>query len=153
MLSILRRFLFVAGALLLAGGWGATGFISQHQQAAGDDALTWWVEGVELSDDVGYVPGLAARGGGGNSPTLEQVFQMLESDGDTASSGDAATRPPQAGTSRVLWPSMWLHVLAVAAMAVGAGLMAMVVPWQGDDDGGAEDESSSQMPLRLQRGP
>ncbi|MHC4218211.1 MAG: hypothetical protein ACYSU7_07100, partial [Planctomycetota bacterium] len=64
MLSILRRFLFVAGALLLAGGWGSTGLISQHQEAAGDDALTWWIEGVELSDEVGYVPMMAAKGGG-----------------------------------------------------------------------------------------
>ncbi len=51
MVSILRRILFAAGAMLLAGGWGLTGFVGQHQQAAGDEAYAWWVEGVGLSDD------------------------------------------------------------------------------------------------------
>jgi len=150
MVSILRRFLFAAGAVLLAGGWGLTGFIGQHQQAAGDDAFEWWVEGVELSDD-GPLPHIAmapssARAGG--SPTLEQVFQMLESDGGASS--PAAAPPPQTpgGESRALWPSMWLYLAAVAAMAVGAGLMGLGAPWQWADDGG-EYESAAQTPLRL----
>ncbi|MHC4129115.1 MAG: hypothetical protein ACYSUA_13270 [Planctomycetota bacterium] len=154
MVSILRRFLFAAGAVLLAGGWGLTGFVGQHQQAAGDDAFEWWVEGVELSDD-GPLPHIAmapssARAGG--SQTLEQVFHMLETDGGASTS--AAATPPQApeGTSRALWPSMWLYLAAVAAMAVGAGVMVLGAPWLGGDDGAAY-ESAAQMPLRLQRGP
>jgi hypothetical protein len=41
---------------------------------------------------------------------------------------------------------------AVAAMAVGAGLMGLTAPWRGLDDG-VEYESSSHTPLRLRRGP
>jgi hypothetical protein len=153
MASILRRILFAAGAMLLAGGWGLTGFVGQHQQAAGDDAYDWWVEGVVLSDDGRQAAVAAARSTrGGGSPSLEQVFQMLESDGGASSAVEST--PPQGPTemSRAVWPSMLVYLIGVAAMAVGAGLMGLSAPWRGCDDGG-DFNSAAQMPLRLQRGP
>jgi hypothetical protein len=153
MLSILRRILFAVGAVLLAGGWGLTGFVDQHQEAAGDEAFVWWVEGVDLSEDSPNFPIMATRSTrSGNSPSLEQVFQMLESDGGGTPTKVAEPARAQAGVSRAVWPSMWVYMAAVAAMAGGAGLMGLAAPWRGFDDA-VEYESSSSTPLRLQRGP
>ena len=152
MLFLLRRILFAAGAALLAGGWGLTGFVDQHQQAAGDEAFVWWVEGVDLSEDSPRFPVMATRTArAGSSPSLEQVSQMLESDGSGGVS--EAPAPPQtpAATGRAVWPSMSVYLLAVAAMAAGAGLMGLSAPWRGDE--GVEYGSTAQTPLRLQRGP
>ena len=153
MLSIVRRILFALGALLLAGGWGLTGFVDQHQQAAGDEAFVWWVEGVDLSADSPNFPVMATRSTpSDDSPTLEQVFEMLGTDGNGTST-EVATQPrAQAEVTRAVWPSMWVYIAAVVAMATGAGLMGLAAPWRGYDDG-VEYESSAQMPLGLPRGP
>jgi hypothetical protein len=149
---ILRRLLFAAGAMLLAGGWGLTGFVGQNQHVAGDDAYEWWFEGVELSPD-GPQPyrALAQTGRAGASPTLEQVFQMLESDGGGSSPSADPPQPP-ADDGRTLWPLMRGCLLGVAAMVVGAGVMGLAAPWREADDGG-DYGSTAHMPLRLQRGP
>jgi hypothetical protein len=95
---------------------------------------------------------LATRStGSSDSPSLEQVFQMLDSDGSGAA--DEASAPEvQTDVDRAVWPSMWVYLAAVTVMAVGAGLMGLAAPWRGCDDG-VEIESSANMPLRLQRGP
>ena len=153
MLSILRRILFAVGAVLLAGGWGLTGFVDQHQQAAGGEAFGWWVEGVDLSEDNPNFPVMATRSTrSDDAPTLEQVFQMLESDGSGTSTEVVTPAQAQAGVTRAVWPSMWLYLAAVTAMAAGAGLMGLAAPWRGYDDG-VEYESTAQVPLRPQRGP
>lgn len=46
----LRRGAFALGAVLLAGGWGLTGYVDARQQAAGVDAANQWRDGVR--DDV-----------------------------------------------------------------------------------------------------
>jgi hypothetical protein len=153
MLFIVRRILFAVGAVLLAGGWGLTGFVDQHQQAAGDEAFVWWVEGVDLSEESPNFPVMVTRRArAGGSPSLEQVFQMLESDGSGAAAEDAAPAPVQAEEGRALWPSMCVYIAAVTAMAAGAGLMGLAAPWRGCDEG-VEYESTANTPLRLQRGP
>jgi hypothetical protein len=153
MLSILRQILFAVGAVLLAGGWGLTGFVDQHQQAAGDEAFVWWVEGVDLSEDSPGLPVMATRRtGSGGSPSLEQVFQMLEGDGSGTDDKDATSGQVQAEAGRAVWPSMWVYLAAVTAMAAGAGLMGFAAPWRGCDEG-VEYESSANTPLSLQRGP
>ena len=153
MLSIVRRILFAVGAVLLAGGWGLTGFVDQHQQAAGDEAFVWWVEGVDLSEESPNFPLMATRRTkSGSSPSLEQVFQMLENDGSGAAAEEATPAQAPAEAGRVLWPSMCVYIAAVTAMAAGAGLMGLAAPWRGCDDG-VEYESAANTPLRLQRGP
>jgi len=152
MLSILHRILFAAGAVLLAGGWGLTGFVDQHQQAAGDEAFVWWVEGVDLSEDSPNFSVMATRRTkSGGSPSLEQVFQMLEGDGSGTDDKDSTPVQVQAEAGGAVWPSMWVYLTAVAAMAAGAGLMGLAAPLRGGDDG-VEYESSANTPLRLQRG-
>ena len=42
----IRRLAFTAGAVLLAGGWGMTGYVDANQQAAGVDAKAHWNEGI-----------------------------------------------------------------------------------------------------------
>ncbi|MHC5009013.1 MAG: hypothetical protein ACYTGF_16835 [Planctomycetota bacterium] len=153
MLFIVRRILFAAGAVLLAGGWGLTGFVDQHQHAAGDEAFVWWVEGVDLSEDSPNFPMMVTRSTRtGDSPSLEQVFQMLESDGSGSAAEVSTPVQAQADVDRAVLPSMWLYLAAVTAMAAGAGCMGLAAPWRGCDDG-VEYESSANMPLRLQRGP
>jgi hypothetical protein len=152
MLFIVRRILFAVGAVLLAGGWGLTGFVDQHQQAAGDEAFVWWVEGVDLSADSPNFSVMATRRArSGGSPSLEQVFQMLESDGSGTDDTEATPAQVQAEGGGAVWPSMCVYLAAVAAMAAGAGLMGLAAPWRGCDDG-VEYESSANTPLRLQRG-
>jgi hypothetical protein len=153
MLFILRRILFAGGAVLLAGGWGLTGFVDQHQQASGDEAFVWWVEGVDLSEDSPNFPMMVTRRArSGGSPSLEQVFQMLESDGSPTAAEVATPVQVQAEVGRAVLPSMWLYLAAVTAMAAGAGLMGFAAPWRGCDEG-VEYKSSAHLPLRLQRGP
>ena len=48
----LRRIAFTLGAVLLVGGWGLTGYVDAHQQAAGPEAGALWRDGVAEASAV-----------------------------------------------------------------------------------------------------
>ncbi len=111
----LRRLAFTAGAVLLAGGWGMTGYVDANQQAAGVDAGARWYEGVrETTASVRPSVPVGAVVDGLSRPTTvlkpASVFEI---------------------TRQVTPPWSVLYLLAVAAMMAGAGLMALTAPWRG----------------------
>ena len=105
----LRRLAFTAGAVLLAGGWGVTGYVDANQQAAGVDAAVRWNEGIR---------------------TTTATVRPAMPDGVE---GDELSAPATAFeiTQQVTPPSSVLYLLGVAAMMAGAGLMALTKPWPG----------------------
>lgn len=104
----LRRLAFTAGAVMLAGGWGMTGYVDANQQAAGVDAGARWLEGVRATT-ASVRP---------SAPDGTEV--------------DGLSVPPNVFeiTRQVTPPSSVLYLLGVAAMMAGAGLMALTAPWR-----------------------
>ncbi len=104
----LRRLAFTAGAVMLAGGWGMTGYVDANQQAAGVDAGARWLEGVRATTAT-VRPSAPDGTGVEESSAPANLFEI---------------------TRQVSPPSSVLYLLGVAAMMAGAGLMALTAPWR-----------------------
>lgn len=117
----LRRLAFTAGAVLLAGGWGLTGYVDANQQAAGVDAAARWNEGVRATT---------------------ATMRPSAPDGVEA---DELSAPATAFeiTRQVRPPSSVLYLLGVVAMMAGAGLMALTRPWPGGSTSAAGDPAEN----------
>ncbi len=107
----LRRLAFTAGAVLLAGGWGMTGYVDANQQAAGVEAGARWHEGVRATM-ASVQPSVPVGAMVDESSAPANAFEI---------------------TRQVTPPSSVLYLLGVAAMMAGAGLMALTAPWRGGD--------------------
>ncbi len=105
----LRRLAFTAGAVMLAGGWGMTGYVDANQQAAGVDAGVRWIEGIRATTATVR----PSAPDGAEVDELSTGSDMLEV------------------TRQVTPPSSVLYLFGVAAMMAGAGLMALTKPWHG----------------------
>ena len=105
----LRRLAFTTGAVLLAGGWGMTGYVDANQQAAGVDAKAYWTEGVR-----------------------EATASIRPSVSEGVAAGElSAPRNAFVVTRQVTPPSSILYLVGVASRMAGAGLMALTAPWHG----------------------
>lgn len=111
----LRRLTFTAGAVLLAGGWGMTGYVDANQQAAGDEARARWNDGVRATTAT-VRP----------SVPVGAVVDELSAPANVIEPANMFEI-----TRQVTPPSSVQYLLGVAAMMAGAGLMALTAPWNG----------------------